>query len=78
MRRASQVIGDGVCESWKELRMLGILPEPESEDDDECGLCLNTTASVQEESHGGDTVKDVDSVRAPGPLRLILRLQRIY
>jgi hypothetical protein len=66
MRRASLVIGDGVCESWKELRMLGILPEPESEDDDAGpGPDVNATDLVREEEDAGESVNATDSVRSP-------------
>ena len=34
VRRASTFIGDGVCESRKELKLLGVLPEPEDSEDE--------------------------------------------
>ena len=64
MRRASLVIGDGVCESWKELRMLGILPEPETEDDDAGpGADVNATDLAREENTR-ESVDATDSVRS--------------
>ena len=34
VRRASTLIGDGLCESKKELKMLGVLPDCDSDEDD--------------------------------------------
>ena len=43
--RASTVLGDGLCESKKELKLLGILPDPESSEDEGDSAPMNTPAS---------------------------------
>lgn len=77
VRRASYVIGDGVCESWKELRMIGILPEPESEDEDESGLNPAATAPAEQED-ANDDPNAADSVCTWNALAAFFCIWYIY
>jgi hypothetical protein len=47
VRRASTFIGDGVCESRKELMLLGVLPEPEDDEEEITSPILALMDSMQ-------------------------------
>lgn len=75
IRLASTLLGDGLCESKKELKLLGILPEPESEDDEcpnspsraayqgPCSVVVPATIIESAEFHDEDGVSPTDMVR---------------
>jgi hypothetical protein len=47
IRRTSTHLEDGLCESQKELKLLGILPEPESSEDEDSSAPVNTPSSEE-------------------------------